>query len=177
VSKPLFEADTSQIQAGRKAYQLCQLVVAPVNILVPGSLFAHRVLYPCECYVLRCAHVVFVLSFHCTLQVLDVSVRTVFHHAHARSVTAHTAACSPTTAAVGPTRCAGQRAVPSGESVGQWVSPCTVLVLYILVLTVLPCCASPLAAPYQAPVPRTPRAHPSPLMKLKGRGGEATDIP
>jgi hypothetical protein len=110
-------------------------------------------------------------SFHCTLQVLDASVRTVFRHAHARSVTAHTAVCSPTTAAVGPTRCAGQLAVLSGELACQSVSQ-SVPVLVRYIPTVLR-----LAALRQAPALRTPQAHPSPLMKLKGRGGEVMDIP
>jgi hypothetical protein len=138
---------------------------------VPGSLFAHGSVPLCR--VFECIHIVFVLSFHCTLQALDVSVQTVFRHARARSATAHTAVWSPTVAAVGPTRCAGQRAVPSGEPVARSVCPSLYCSGAIHACSV----GLPLAALHQAPALRTLRAHPCPSMKLKGRGGQATDIP
>lgn len=169
------ETDASKIQVGRVttwASLLCQVLlwymVAPMNTvlsqlnhfhyLVLRCHLPHRVLFSCEYYIycllypivpLSCAfkvtQIMFVLSFHSTLQALDGSVQTVFHHAHEQSVMAHTAVWSQTVAAVGHTQCAGQQAVLSGE----WVLVlCTDAVSWIeTVMSTLPCFFQPRIRP------------------------------
>jgi hypothetical protein len=110
-----------------------------------------------------------------TLQALDVSVQTVFHHAREQSVMVHThcrthtllAVLSLTLAVVGPTRCAGQEAALSGES------QCLVLMHCLLACWGDVNNAMFIAVLHQDHARLTRQVHPYLLKRGRGKDGEA----